>query len=118
MKLNAYVIYDNKAKIYNKPFFFVNDSVALRAAQDLVNDRNTDVHSHPEDFTLWRVGSYDDVTARFEPEQHHEHLLSFKELPIAKDPNQVDLEDLLAQMRKGEYPSDEDITNAKSLKSA
>lgn len=67
MKLNAYVIFDSKAQIYNKPFFLINSSIALRSFQDITNDENTDIHNHPEDFSLWLIGEYEDATAVFTP---------------------------------------------------
>lgn len=63
MKVNMYVIFDTKAKFYNKPFYLQNDNVALRAFTDLANDETTDVFKHPTDFQLYKVGTYDDVTA-------------------------------------------------------
>jgi hypothetical protein len=66
MKINAYVIYDVKAKMYNKPFYLQNDDVALRAFTDLANDPNTDVSKHPADFILFSVGTYEDTTAEID----------------------------------------------------
>lgn len=66
MKINMYVIYDTKAKFYNKPFYMQNDSIAIRAFTDLVNDTQTDVNKHPTDFQLYSVGTYEDTTAIIE----------------------------------------------------
>lgn len=66
MKINAYVIFDAPAQIYNKPFYFLNDQIAERAMGDLINDASTDIANHPADFTLWNIGTYDDTTAQFE----------------------------------------------------
>lgn len=67
MKINAYVIFDHPAKLYNKPFYLLNDNVAKRAMQDLINDPQTDIARHPTDFSLWFIGTYDDTTATFCP---------------------------------------------------
>lgn len=64
MLVKTYVIYDVKAKFYNKPFFLQNDSVAIRAFTDLANDPTTDVFKHPTDFILFSLGTYDDETAK------------------------------------------------------
>jgi hypothetical protein len=66
MKINMYVIYDVKAKFYNKPFYMQNDSIAIRAFNDLANDPQTDVFKHPTDFILFNIGVYDDETASIE----------------------------------------------------
>jgi hypothetical protein len=67
MKTKMYVIYDSKAKVYNKPFFMLNDSIAIRAVTDLANDLSTDVGRHPEDFILFSIGEYDDESATLDP---------------------------------------------------
>jgi len=63
MKIKMFVIFDTKAKFYNKPFLLQNDSIALRAFTDLANDPSTDVCKHPEDFQLFSIGEFDDETA-------------------------------------------------------
>lgn len=62
-----YAIYDEKSKIYNKPFSMINEAVAIRAVKDLTLDKNTEVGRHPYDFSLWELGTYDDETAHFVP---------------------------------------------------
>lgn len=66
MKTNMYVIFDNKAKIYNKPFFQINDDVALRSAMDLLTDQNTEISRHPHDYIMFKIGTYDDTTAQIQ----------------------------------------------------
>lgn len=61
MKTIMYTIYDSKAQVYNKPFYMVNEQVAVRSFRDLANDPSSDVCKHPEDFTLWRVGEFEDT---------------------------------------------------------
>ena len=60
MKMNMYTIFDAAANVYMRPFFFQADGQAQRAFQDLSNDDNHEVGKHPEDYTLFRVGSFDD----------------------------------------------------------
>ncbi len=66
MKLNVYCIYDVKAGIFNKPFFMTKDAMAVRSFSDIVNDDRSSICSHPEDYTLHRIGSYDDGTGVLE----------------------------------------------------
>lgn len=63
MVLNAYCIYDTKAKGYLNPWFMPNDDMALRAFTDHSNDLNTPIGQHPEDYILYRIGTYDNDTA-------------------------------------------------------
>lgn len=67
MITKLFVIYDAKAKFYNKPFNLPNEATALRTFTDLTNDPNTDICKHPEDFTLFEIGSYDDEHAKLTP---------------------------------------------------
>lgn len=71
MKTNLYVIFDVKAKFYNKPFYLPNTATAIRTFTDLANDMNTDIGKHPEDFILFEIGTYDDATATIESTEPH-----------------------------------------------
>jgi len=77
---NAYVVYDSAAQIYNKPFYLINDQVAMRAAQDLIDDQNTDIARHPEQFSMFKIGIYDDETALFTILDTPINLVRFHEL--------------------------------------
>lgn len=64
MKLNVYVIYDSAAKTYSRPMVLQNDGIALRAFMNMVNkDDGTDIYHHPDQFTMFRIGEYNDQTA-------------------------------------------------------
>jgi len=60
----AFSIYDEKGKIYNTPFYFPHRGEAIRFFEDLTNDKKSTVNKHPEDYTLYQVGDYDDITGR------------------------------------------------------
>lgn len=60
MKTKVFAIYDHKASVYGTPFFMVNHAMAVRAFGDLAEDERTTVGKHPEDFTLYQVGEFDD----------------------------------------------------------
>lgn len=63
MKLNIYAVHDNKVKAYGTPFFQITDGQAIRAFQDNVNSTTeSQITKHPEDFTLFKLGEYDDQT--------------------------------------------------------
>lgn len=87
MIINAYVIFDTKAEIYNKPFYFLNDKIALRAAQDLIDDPQTDVHKHPEDFMMFHIGTYEDETAHFKANDKQKCICRFHELEVKTTEN-------------------------------
>lgn len=59
LKQNVYSVFDSKADVFGQPWFAVNDSVARRLFQDGINDPETPMHRHAEDYTLFRVGEWD-----------------------------------------------------------
>lgn len=66
MKMKIYSIYDDKAEIYNRPWFQVNEATARRTCQDLLGRQDTEFGNHPEDFVLFELGEYDDQTGMIE----------------------------------------------------
>lgn len=68
MKLKAYAILDTAAGAYNTPFFMQNDGMALRAFTDTGNSEDSLVGKHPDQFYLYRIGSYDDSSGELIPE--------------------------------------------------
>ncbi|AXL14623.1 nonstructural protein [Microviridae sp.] len=80
MKLNMYVIYDAKAEVYNKPFYLLNDDVARRSAEQLMQDGNTDIARHPEDFTMFKLGTFDDTACMFDFLDSRIPVINFIEL--------------------------------------
>ena len=63
MKLNVYTIKDIKAETFGNPFYSANDQTAKRSLEQASNDSNTTISQYPEDFVLYRLGSWDDSTA-------------------------------------------------------
>lgn len=63
MKKNVYAVYDEKAELYNNPFYMLNDKMALRAFKDLANDPQSTIYNNPSDFSLYLIAEYDDSTA-------------------------------------------------------
>lgn len=61
----VYSIYDKQAEMFNLPFFQQTAGLAKRAFFDLVNDSSSTLFKHPEDFELWCLGKFDDLTGEF-----------------------------------------------------
>lgn len=70
MKKIVCSIYDHKAKVFCVPFFSVNNETAQRDFGYAANDPKTEIGRYPTDFTLFRLGTYDDETAGFDLEPH------------------------------------------------
>jgi hypothetical protein len=63
--LKAFSIFDDKATVFNTPFFSINESVARRDFTRLVQDESSIIHVSPVDFHLYEVGSFDDDSGIF-----------------------------------------------------
>ena len=68
--MKAYSIFDKKAGTYSNPFFCVSQGVAIRQLMDLVTDQRTTVSKYPEDFALYEVGSFNEITGALLPCRH------------------------------------------------
>ncbi len=66
MKHKMFVIYDSAANAYMQPWFLTQEGMALRAFSDCVNDKEHNFGRHPEDYTLFNIGEFDDATAKVE----------------------------------------------------
>lgn len=66
MILKIFTVYDSKAGAFLFPFFFSSTGQALRAFADSVASSDHQFARHPEDFTLFELGTYDDNGAKFD----------------------------------------------------
>lgn len=66
MKLSAYSLRDTKAEVFAAPFFVPNDAIAIRLLSQLVTDTRNDLGKYPQDFMLYRIGTYDTESAKLE----------------------------------------------------
>ena len=57
-----YSIHDNKAEAYLPPFYLHNKNMAIRSFSDAVQDEASTFFKHPEDYSLWEIGEFDDQT--------------------------------------------------------
>lgn len=66
MKTKAFAVYDSKVKAFMSPHFASAAGHAIRSFEAAANDEKTTLCTHPEDFTLFEVGEYDDQNGTFE----------------------------------------------------
>lgn len=63
MKLLVFSVRDSKAEAFTRPFFAQTRGMAVRGFRDAVNgDQNEPIAKHPEDFTLFHIGEFDELT--------------------------------------------------------
>jgi len=64
--LKVFTVYDSKSDAYMQPFFMQTKGQAVRAFSDTVNDPKHQFYKHAEDFTLFELGSFDELSALFD----------------------------------------------------
>lgn len=62
MDKNLYTIFDKKSEIYAAPFVELTDGTAIRVVSELLSNTNSPFAKYPEDYTLVKIGSYDELT--------------------------------------------------------
>jgi len=67
MRMKICCIHDSKAELYTQPLFFQALGQAVRSFSDACNDDKSDYAKHPEDYSLWHIGEYDDLTGTLHP---------------------------------------------------
>ena len=83
MILCKYTIYDSALEAYHQDYSLENDAIALRQFADMANEE-TQIAKNPEDYSLWRIGTFETTTGELNPEdptclaKAHEHVLQFK----------------------------------------
>lgn len=67
MHLFMYSIYDSASCAYMRPFYAQTDGMATRSFGDIAQDANHEIGKHPADYTLFKVGIFDDNTGEIVP---------------------------------------------------
>ncbi|AXL15300.1 nonstructural protein [Microviridae sp.] len=55
-----YTVYDTKAEAFLPPFFMHKEGMALRIFQECLENEEHQFGKHPEDYTLFYAGEFDD----------------------------------------------------------
>ena len=65
--LELFVIRDSQAEAFMRPFCAQSAGAAIRSFSDMVNSTGGElISAHPEDFTLFSVGSFDEQTGKLD----------------------------------------------------
>lgn len=62
MKLKMFSIRDSKGGYFHRPFYKSNEAEAERDFATGCNDPKSTMFLYPEDFDLYEVGNYDEIT--------------------------------------------------------
>jgi hypothetical protein len=67
MKYSVCAVKDRAVDAFNRPLYVPTVGVAIRSFNDECNKKDTELHLHPEDYDLYEIGSWDDLTAIYTP---------------------------------------------------
>lgn len=59
-------IFDIKTGTFSKPVACPAEGAGVRAFGDAVNDPSVEYNKHPEDYSIWIVGTFNDQTGEFD----------------------------------------------------
>ena len=68
MKVQCYAIFDSCSGIYEKPFFSTADDLVKREFQDIATSADHPIGKHPEHYSLWRLGIFNNVNGQLDDE--------------------------------------------------
>lgn len=66
MKLSIFSVYDSKANAFIPPFVLPNEAMAKRVFADCANDPNHNFCKWSNDFNLFMIGEFDDISGTIE----------------------------------------------------
>lgn len=68
MKVKLYSVFDSKTATFGQPHCMLSDAAAIRTFSDNVNspNENNAWFKHPEDYSLFYIGIFDDESAELE----------------------------------------------------
>lgn len=66
MVQKVFSIYDEKAKMYQPPFMAHTKGQVIRTFTDIVNEKGHPINQHPSDYTLFELGTFDNLTGKYE----------------------------------------------------
>lgn len=61
----TFAVYDAAAKAYLNPFQLPREEMALRAFGDVINSPSHELAQHPQDYTLFLLGEFDNRTGQY-----------------------------------------------------
>jgi len=63
MITQIFSVYDSKTKAYFPPMYFPTIGAAIRTMEDTLLDQDNQITRHPEDYTLFHIGEWNDENA-------------------------------------------------------
>lgn len=79
MKLKILAVKDRALDTFLQPMFTPAAGAGIRAFMDEVNNPESPMHKHPEDYDLFELGEFDNATGTFET-FHPQQLATAKQM--------------------------------------
>lgn len=64
MKMELFAIKDRALTAFMRPWVAQSVGQAIRAFSDMINDKQSEISAHPDDYDLWLIASFDDSTGK------------------------------------------------------
>ena len=87
--MKMYSIFDRTAQAYQKPFYALNDGMAVRLFSQAVNDKQSDFFNNPEDYILYHIGAFDEGTGELYAQETPVKVMYAQELKEEDEPTKV-----------------------------
>lgn len=77
----CFAVKDEKSGAFLSPFFIRHVADAIRSLKRLVDDKTSGLGQFTEDYSLWRIGEFNESTGEFVCTfQHEVNLVTLKEV--------------------------------------
>jgi len=70
-----FTVRDDKAEAYLPPFYMRTIGEAVRAFSAAVNDQGHDFHKYAEDYHLYQLGRFDELTGKIDVLENPKHVI-------------------------------------------
>jgi len=87
MKTNIYSIFDTASGTYQKVITSRADGEIMREFQNLVDDEKHPVGMHPEDYSLIRLGTFDDLNGKLNNEENSTLATGLEMVALSRSKN-------------------------------
>lgn len=80
MNLHICAIYDTASQLFGRPFFVAATGQATRSFRDEINKPDTEFGRHPDDYSLYHFGTFDDNDGSWNLHSHPVLLVRGKDV--------------------------------------
>ena len=100
MLLKLFTIFDSKAEAFQQPFSAQSTGAAIRMFSDIAQDQKHPIGQHPEDYTLFEIGTFNPLSAEIKISEaktslgtalEHVEIQMLSSHPIYSDPDVGDI---------------------------